>query len=473
MSENTLLFNISSFHDTGPHSLCVARHCIKKGNPDGACISTQLAQFLNNQDSGRQAITGVAIPANASDWYLLDGALKSPKEDKSKKILEHFSLRKASYGLRYNSHRLDAMDYVNTLFDRFSSINDENPILGKKLTALDILNYKAIFKILCNQCQHSSNGEIYRLFDIRGNPPKYTYKEWLSLLFAMGHSNSSSAQKVQTLSQFVARFEFFKWFVDESEVENAKKSRLSEADFLKDIKSEKTSDFVNNLWTAYLVVTSHFFTLDSQSLLNHPIYCKLLEHRGDSKPQLSVDAHQLMQLRSAFSKGIYLKSRSDIQKFPINFKSSVEASYHPFKHGEVTHTFFRRKNVNIWDFKLVTESDFLAYARNSMRDYLEMIHQIIGQGVLVKIQPDQFTSALIFQFSIERVSTITGEHRIYSTYLKCYQNGISYVLTCFDRKVSKLELRERQSPNHASKIGHVPVNVHEQLRHFCVDSPIL
>ena len=84
MAFETIICSFSLSVEKGPHCHCVDKHCLSKGSTMSGCVTRNLANYLNSQNTASKEI---------SDWYMLDKALSSPETLESKKILDKFAVR--------------------------------------------------------------------------------------------------------------------------------------------------------------------------------------------------------------------------------------------------------------------------------------------------------------------------------------------------------------------------------------------
>lgn len=438
MDNGTLIYGFTVTDDMSLHRHCVDKHCLlKRKSNDGACINIKLAKYLSLQYSGCKKFKD-KTQNNISDWFLLDKALASPEAPLNKKILTDFSARTASYGLRYSLHRDLGKSFVIQLLRKYRSFIDWNESLwGKGLSAELIANYENFFLKLCDDCERNSCGGIYRLYDIlKGKTTidsnNFKLEQFLALLFAFGHSNANPSYKTQSISQLVAKYEFFQAFAKEAFyfLENyIGHSVIAKANYLK-----SAAPFVNKLWSSYFDVSSQIFNVDNKSLTSNPYVRKVCESLiSTTKPTFSDDLTAMLQLRLAFTNAIttlpYQSSMAQIPKSPVSFKSNFEATYHPFKHADATDSFFNRGKKTIFEHETITDHDIFLYTRNSIIDYLNMIKDIISTGKIVKAQPDQFSSGITLKF--QKKQTFLGEECSYGVFVRSYPGGVSYLLSCF------------------------------------------
>ncbi|MCE5318230.1 MAG: hypothetical protein LLG04_12830 [Parachlamydia sp.] len=437
MSGEIILCRFTSTNDESPHRKCVERHCVRTGKPHSACINVKLAQFLDERKSGYEALKNQHCLQEASDWCLLEQALISPSSS-SHAVMSHFALRKQSYGLRYRSHSEIGKTFVLQLLRSYRAFFQPLETLWGRGISKDLIEeYEKLFLALCQKSEHMTSDGIYRLYDLCHeclnkdglvDSKKFKITHFLSLLFAFGHTGRHP--KVLSIDELVAKYQFFAYYADEFNEGfltrfkfNSSQKEISHAY----LKAEGSGICADNLWKGFLVAAQNLFT-NNITTINYYQFEKLTESLIKPMGDLT---HFAGQIKNMFSNPmIYRPAYPQAQKFPLTFRYSFDAAYHPFKHEEASQEFYKKPPKNFFDCNFKSERDFILYAHESLCDYLHMMHDIIHEGQLVYVLPDQFRSATRIKFEKKQISS-RGVARSYGVLVRCSEQGVSYLLTCF------------------------------------------
>lgn len=394
------LFAINAIKSINEHRYCVDKHCVSKGGGGTrACINSRLAEHMKLRtdcgasESDLKPKRSLNRDENESDWDLLDKSLRS-SDFYTNDILKHFSGRKNSYGLRYDTHAKLGKSFVIEL------LKSHRRLLGleKCLSPEKIYKYERLFSNLCSTSENSSPGNSYRLYDLLEGErtvrsERLKIEQLLSLMFAFGYFEAAAYDTFpKSIGELVAKYQFFLEFSKQAVGSNPLLPAL-QADYL-----NSTIPFATKLWNYYSRVSLQLFSVDTNAILHNPHIVALYE--GNSKPNLLSRNQQLLHLRTAFKEAIHLNSLpSFIQTItsPVPFKSNFEASYHPFKHADASEQFFNRVRASIFKDAL-SDQDLFMYVRDAVSDYLQMIKDIISTSGPPEIQPDQFTPGIICKF---------------------------------------------------------------------------
>lgn len=411
-SESLFGFNVAK--SINEHRYCVDKHCLSKGNSlTRACINSRLAEHMKQQNS---------INVNESDWDLLDNSLRS-SDFYMNETLQHFAKRTKSYGLRYDIHGKLGKSFVLELLRSYRRL------LGPEIcpSSEKINRYERLFSNICEICERSSSGGIFRLYDLLEGEKVvrseiFNVKQLLSLLFAFGHFESETLNGFpKSIGEFVSKYQFFIEFSEKALRTNPQPLNF-QANYL-----ISTIPFVTKLWNYYAQISSQIFSVN-ENAIHDPQILALYEQKID-KPKLLSRDQQLLHLRAAFSGAIQQNSYpsfSQTLQSPISFKSNFEATYHPFKHEDSSKRFFNRMTGSLFT---LSDRDLFTYVREAVSDYLIMIKDIINTSDIVKIQPDQFTPGIICKF--QKKQMFNQKERNYQVIIRSYHSGVSYLLTCY------------------------------------------
>lgn len=423
----TLLYGFTVTGQTGPHRHCIDQHCLLKGSKR-ACVTETLAKYMATQNTSQ-------LNQN-SDWALLDKALKNPEEAENRNILAEFAKRSNSYGLRYSSHlNLGKSFVLRLLRSCWLFLQWDEPLWGKGISQELIHHYEREFLTLCAKSEAASSGEIYRLYDLLEGktaiPDKFKLEEFLSLFFAFGYSQPDYLKAFpKSIGELLAKYQFFYQFSKDAKEYAKKHLGPSPAVHTKYLTS--TASYVNRLWAYYSIVSSRAFSVDSNLFNNQHVQNVQKQLTSTPKSILSKDDQKIFQLKTAFSGAIQQKSclsLQQIQTLALPFKSNFEATYHPFKHGDASDHFFRRGRKTVFDDTSISDRDVFQYVQNAVVSYITMIKEIVLEGEIVKIQPHQFNSGLVFKF--HKKQFYKNKERSYGVLVQCHPEGSSYILTCF------------------------------------------
>lgn len=424
------LFSINALKNINEHRYCVDKHCLSKGGSrTRACINSRLAEHMKLRKDWGASESDLKIETSLNkndtefDWDLLDKSLHS-SDFHSNDILKHFSSRKQSYGLRYEIHAKLGKSFTLEL------LKSHHRLLGseKCLSLEKICKYEGLFSNLYTTCEKSSSGGIYRLFDLLEGaeticPEKFKIRQFLSLMFAFGHSGSEAYDGFpKSIGELVAKYQFFNEFAKKALKSNPLSANL-QAGYL-----NSTIPFVTKLWNYYSRVSSRLFSVDTSAILHNSNVVALYEQ--NDKPKLLGTGQQVLHLRTAFKEAIHLNSTPSFNQTlqsTVPFKSNFEATYHPFKHSDASEEFFGRSRASIFK-ETLSDQDLFLYVRDSVSDYLHMIKDIISTGK-VNSYPDQFTPGIIHKFQKKQV--FDDIERSYLVITRSYHSGVSYLLTCY------------------------------------------
>ena len=214
------------------HGNCLSIHCVSKGGK--ICLTERMQRhLLINQkvlkDKGlnhKIAMMESGAIAFENDWELFENILTRGKDKFSETTLEYFEIAE-HYRLRLASHIEMAKGLVRGIFNllRLSfgkSFTSSETVWGKDFRN-QINEYERIFHRLVHECESHSVGGIYRLYELTKGG-KYKERHFprfygLCLLFAFGHGAPASpyTDLPESISELVARFEFFENFSESHE----------------------------------------------------------------------------------------------------------------------------------------------------------------------------------------------------------------------------------------------------------------
>lgn len=426
------------------HGGCLSDLCTDNGG--SICLTPTMKNYLKSQKmlfSNQRRFPGIR---DHSDWHYLAQAVKDPKNHVYEEILGFFA-SSSSHRLRLKEHRdlgisliAKLISELKTFFQSFGSVwgtpySDQQHI------------YSQLFKSLCAECEHSSVGGIYRLYDLceghnYANKRTLPYHFHLALLFAFDHGISKKPE-IKSIPQLVAKFQFYKTFAEKLKKEIG---YINKDLFIKKLASEKVGQIAYNLWRGYLKAGSVIGWKDSACLKNNHRTLKLIEANNKKLLSHREERELVFQLKQDLSVPLTLPRSSFIlyrQSKVSPFKNAYEAAYHPLKHQGAANIFFESQDVSKFFFgkrvRLPTleeysdwsEKDFAEYAFSSLRDYCTIIDKVIVESSSYTTQPSQFDSAEVLKFSCQR--QVEGEMCTFLVISTVYPQGHSYTLTCYKR----------------------------------------
>lgn len=456
---------------THPHVNCLPEYCINREDPnflnDRICINDRTREFLipKNRIYSRLLKDQEVMKdfgkfvKNKSDWKYFEETIKKVK-DPACKIDERLFYEEVRnvfaysdiYRLRYKIHGDAGQEFVKRIFSRLKSFcTNRGSMWGTNVDKLS--EYEGLFTRLCTDCETKSSGGIYRLYDlIQGVKYKDKFPEFfcLCLLFAFGHGDSAEP-KLESISQLVAKFQFFEQFV-KYEYDNEKQILEPQ---LHRLASEEVGEIIYRLWYSFQQVTKIIMernssliidnvntlkTIDTQIFDNNnellPRQLACLVKREFTRPLEKIKPTPIVwyQLSRCLE-----SSNNNVKKYLKlpHFRTWLEAAYHPFKHLDIVDIFYGRSPSNlpsISDFKSWSrEKDYLEFAFNSVNNYVQVIWDVMNECTDVSAQPSQFDWGTNFKFEVKRkVCTTNGiKTKSIKVFVRGFLQSTSYLLTCF------------------------------------------
>lgn len=463
-----------------PHDKCIEEHCTtQKGK---ICITDAMQDYLRRH---HKLYHSKKIPSleHKSDWDHLEAALKEPEDVRNTQILRELAGR-GTHRLRYHSHGIVGKAFINALIAHGHdllpspdlSITNHRPLFSK--TNSNIFgNFGRYFKKLWEQTERSSTAGIYRLFDlcsryncfdginknVKISVSNLKASDVASLIFAFNDSLSFNKMP-DTISEFTGRFEFFRKFYDDAvahfdQFDRTAKETQREA--TRYCFSEQGLIQAETLWQSYLDAARQIFSFKQErggspknnfsniteessefsdrlrKALCSPINIqatkmgpRFFTPKGPAQhpaplSTLSKQRHPtFFTHRNESPNALSTNRGAAVNKLPMTFLSPIEAAYHPYKHRNENARFSRKDILSPFDIGN-GPMDYALYAQSSMKDYLEMIKDIILTGALPTSRPDQFDTGAIYTFEKKMGSNT------YQVIAKCIPGQLTYVLTCF------------------------------------------
>jgi hypothetical protein len=350
------------------HQHCVPELCVTLSNGD-ICLTRPFKDYLQTQARAEKYFSKAYPNLKGNDWSFLKRENVTEVLIRER-IVQFFSSSKG-YRLRFKKHREEGKQYLNDLLKAIMpkgyllrNIWGEPFIETRLQNRLDVLFVKA---------EQSSVSSIYRVYDLANKTQNRSLElpYIIPLLFALGHAQQASSQSV---SQLVARYEFFfefsrqKLIHYEKESDSVETARRKHQEFI--LSPEALKEAIE-LWTEYQAA-----------------YAKYLGNASTFASCAMNDQKFLQELKAVFAKPPRTKEEK-FQKFPLNFRGEVEAIYHAFKHQKTTRSYHSIASPRSADW--------------SMLQYLKIIRTVILNGTLSESNPPcptQFDNGRLYTFQL-------------------------------------------------------------------------
>lgn len=424
---------------SNPHANCLKKYCVKNGGE--VCLTQRMQAYLKantsiyEDEDFREDFPNLK---KDSDWGYLEQAL-ARNNYFSMAVINQIKLNK-SHRLRLKKHSELGKSLVYKLIDSLHSLRRHfGTIWGTECSFQEISRYRFLFESICKRSENQSVGEIYRLYDLtRGgayNQTSFPAYFPLCLLFAFRQGSTP----MQSVSELVAKFQFFETFVKEGFTSKIRTS--IDPSYI----SEDIGEIVYNLWEGHLIAASQMRygemientrllkAIEEHMLEGNQVLPKALQIQLKSNVTIPLKG---VRLHTPFTHRHSLKSKMGEQlkkaQRAIGFQSDFDTAYHPFKHKEAVRLFFERsspKIIPIQDYKFWSQKEFIDYAHISMKEYMSVIKGVIEESKDISAHPSQFDHGTTFTFTWNRV--LQGKKHSIRVHAIGFQNGISYILTGF------------------------------------------
>lgn len=366
------------------------------------CMSQAMIDQLNESFTISKTFPQVAREAKKNDWVLVNEALKSPYRSINEKIIAYCSDSR-SYRLRFPFHFEEALKYVTIVF---------NSGLTSPYGGMPLFVGRRYLSHLRSLCNHTNPHEVYRLYEIDSDErsaSRIKLWEFLALQFAFGDGDVMTS----SISEFVARFQFFDKFSSEAAklgIDHFKKIRTA-------LLHRKVEVVTGEIALALERANTHWwcFSHEAKAITsqNHPnpqvafkrIINKYIEHRE------SKDERLTRRLLPFLKENMKLPVPRCDHMYP-KFTSLSNAIVHVYKHQSEIHDYFDS------DLEFPLENPE-SYAKAAVGAYSQMINEVISQATSYSWGPGQF-GGLSINFSKER----------YRAIVSVQPEGFSYLLTC-------------------------------------------